>query len=95
MSGSAVYAAAGRLRYAVVAVRQPIDPDDLEIGAIVFRCPQTHRHVSSGILIEHPSLIQIEELSARFACKACGHHHTMGLRRAHWLPLGTVLALDL
>jgi hypothetical protein len=48
---------------------------EVEIGALVFRCPLTQRDIESGIEIDRVTFRKIAQFGVRVNCTACGHRH--------------------
>jgi hypothetical protein len=43
--------------------------------AVMIKCPDTGRAVSTGIEIEGDTFVQLPDVSAGMHCSACGGHH--------------------
>jgi predicted RNA-binding Zn-ribbon protein involved in translation (DUF1610 family) len=54
------------------------------MGALLIKCPDTGRTVSTGIEIEPETFVQLPDVSARMRCPACGKHHIWRKAQA-WL----------
>ncbi len=45
------------------------------MDSLSFRCPKTEREVATGIAIDYAALRQVQPVTVRLLCPACGRPH--------------------